>query len=76
MAKATASVGLDLAELDAEVAADPEGFEADILDNQTAHKLAGHWGVPLMVFEGEPFFGQDRIDLLAWRLAQRGLAGR
>jgi len=74
MAKAAACAGLDLAELDAEVAADPESFEAQIADNQAAHKQAGHWGVPLMVFEDEPFFGQDRIDLLAWRLTQRGLA--
>jgi len=34
---------------------------------------AGHWGVPLMVFEGEPFFGQDRVDALLWRMEQRGL---
>lgn len=26
-----------------------------------------------MVFQDEPFFGQDRIDLLAWRLGQEGL---
>jgi 2-hydroxychromene-2-carboxylate isomerase len=26
-----------------------------------------------MVFEGEPFFGQDRFDLLVWRLRQHGL---
>jgi hypothetical protein len=29
-----------------------------------------------MVFEGEPFFGQDRIDLLRWRMEQRGLRRR
>ena len=29
-----------------------------------------------VVFEGEPFFGQDRIDVLEWRLKQRGLAAR
>jgi hypothetical protein len=32
---------------------------------------AGHWGVPTLVFQGEPFFGQDRIDVLRWRLTQR-----
>jgi len=32
--------------------------------------------VPTMVFEGEPFFGQDRLDLLVWRLEQHGLARR
>jgi 2-hydroxychromene-2-carboxylate isomerase len=29
--------------------------------------------VPMMVFGGEPFFGQDRIDQLVWRLKQAGL---
>jgi hypothetical protein len=29
-----------------------------------------------MVFEDEPFFGQDRIDLLVWRMKQRGLRER
>ena len=27
-----------------------------------------------MVFEGEAFFGQDRIDLLEWRLGEAGVA--
>jgi 2-hydroxychromene-2-carboxylate isomerase len=27
-----------------------------------------------MVFEGEPFFGQDRFDQLVWRMGQKGLA--
>jgi len=30
--------------------------------------LKHHWGVPLMVLDEEPFFGQDRIDALLWRL--------
>jgi len=29
-----------------------------------------------MVFEGEPFFGQDRFDQLKWRLTQHGLTRR
>jgi hypothetical protein len=29
-----------------------------------------------MVFKDEPFFGQDRIDLLVWRLKQHGLRPR
>ena len=44
-----------------------------IEDNEAAQKAAGHWGVPLMVFNGEPFFGQDRIDMLVWRMSQHGL---
>ncbi len=35
-----------------------------------------HWGVPTMVFKGEPFFGQDKIELLRWRLEQHGLKSR
>ena len=45
-------------------------------DNQEAVEAAGHWVVPTMVFAGEPFFGQDRIDLLVWRLKQHGLRRR
>lgn len=33
---------------------------------------SGHWGVPLVVYDGEPFFGQDRIDVLRWRIQQEG----
>lgn len=44
--------------------------------NEQDQKTAGHWGVPLMVFDGEPFFGQDRFEMFLWRLRQRGLADR
>jgi len=47
-----------------------------IEQNQREHGVSGHWGVPTFVFEGEPFFGQDRIELLVWRLEQRGLRRR
>ena len=29
-----------------------------------------------MVYDGEPFFGQDRYDQLVWRMRQKGMAGR
>jgi len=44
--------------------------------NQAAQVEAGHSGVPLFAFRGEPFFGQDRFDLLVWRMRQAGLAPR
>jgi 2-hydroxychromene-2-carboxylate isomerase len=76
LAKATARAGLDLVTLDAEVARGTKHYD-DIIDaNQQALSEAGHWGVPTMVFDGEPFFGQDRIDLLVWRLNQHGLTPR
>lgn len=33
----------------------------------------GHWGVPVLVFEGEPFWGQDRITDVERALAGAGL---
>jgi 2-hydroxychromene-2-carboxylate isomerase len=76
LAKAAARAGLDLAELDAAIATDPAKYEAVIAENEEAHKGSGHWGVPTFVFQGEPFFGQDRIDMLIWRLEQHGLTAR
>jgi len=32
--------------------------------------------VPTFVFEKETFFGQDRIDLLIWRMESKGLTRR
>ncbi len=76
LAKATARAGLDLAELDEAAASETERLDAAIETNQADHEAAGHWGVPTCVFRGEPFFGQDRLDVLWWRLEQAGLEPR
>ncbi len=76
LAGAAARVGLDLAELDSEAEAEPEALDGEIAANQQALEAAGHWGVPTLVLEGEPFFGQDRIALAKWRMEQKGLARR
>lgn len=76
LAQASARAGLDLKELDAAIEADPDHHAAAIEANQEALTAAGHWGVPTLVFDGEPFFGQDRLDLLVWRLQQHGLKER
>lgn len=76
LAGAATRAGLDPAELDAEVAADADALDAEVAANQAALEAAGHWGVPTLVFEGEPFFGQDRIDVALWRLRQAGLRER
>ena len=73
---AAARAGFDLSALDAKIEADPDKYEAVIAENQKAHHDSGHWGVPTMAFEGEPFFGQDRLDVLLWRLKQNGLKER
>ena len=76
LADAAARAGVDLAELDAQAVAEQARVDARIAQNQADLEAAGHWGVPTMVFQGEPFFGQDRIDLLVWRMQQHGLAQR
>ncbi|WP_295635398.1 DsbA family protein [Novosphingobium sp.] len=76
LAQAAARAGLDLAEMDAVVSAEAERLNALIEASQTAQREGGHYGVPLMVFDGEPFFGQDRFDQLKWRMEQKGLARR
>jgi len=76
LARAAERAGLDYAELSAAVDGDPGRFAKMVEANQVDQRAAGHWGVPMMVFGGEPFFGQDRVDQLKWRMAQAGLARR
>lgn len=72
MAEAARRAGLDLASMDA-VIANPASHRAAVEESQEALAKAGHWGVPTFVFEGEPFFGEDRIDTLRWRLEKKGM---
>ena len=72
LAQAAQRAGLELAAMDAAIA-DPASHIAAIEENQQALTAAGHWGVPTFALEGEPFFGEDRIDTLRWRLGQMGL---
>lgn len=74
LAAAVTRAGLDLDEMDTAIAA--EDPMPQIAANQSALDASGHWGVPTMVFEGEPFFGQDRIDTLRWRLGKAVLSKR
>lgn len=76
LAEAARRAGLVLSHLESAVDAHHERFDATLAENDRALRGAGHWGVPTMVFENEPFFGQDRFDVLMWRLKQRGLASR
>ncbi len=76
LSRAAAAAGFDLAAMDKAIAADPDRYEKIIANNELDHAKSGHWGVPTFVFENEPFFGQDRIDLLVWRMESRGLTRR
>lgn len=76
LAQALASVGCDLAEMDAVQEAEAGRLDEVIKANEADQRLGGHYGVPLMVYQGEPFFGQDRYDQLVWRMQQQGMAAR
>lgn len=76
LARAAASAGLDLATLEQTVSENEAALDAEIAGNVAALEAAGHWGVPTLVFDGEPFFGQDRIEVALWRLRQKGLQPR
>jgi 2-hydroxychromene-2-carboxylate isomerase len=76
LASAAATAGFDLAAMDAAITANPDRYEQIIAENEKAHAASGHWGVPTFVFDNEPFFGQDRIELLIWRMEARGLTRR
>lgn len=71
LTKAASDAGLNLAEMEAAVVKGNHLEEVEA--NHAALDAAGHWGVPTMVLRGEPFFGQDRIDTLRWRLDKYGL---
>ena len=58
------------------MAGDADALDEEIAANQDALEAAGHWGVPTLVLDGEPFFGQDRVEMAIWRMGQKGLAKR
>lgn len=64
--------GLDFKLMEKEIV-NEESYLNEIQRNQKLLEEAGHWGVPTLVVDGEPFFGQDRIEILRWRLDQKGL---
>lgn len=76
LAQATQRAGLDLAQMDVLLDTDVDRLESVIDRNEQDHEAAGHWGVPTCVYKDEPFFGQDRLDVLMWRLEQEGLERR
>lgn len=71
-----AGAGFDLGALDARAQEQAAALDDEIAQHDVDLKNAGHWGVPTMVFDNEPFFGQDRVDQLIWRLKQHGLSKR
>jgi 2-hydroxychromene-2-carboxylate isomerase len=76
LTRALEAAGLDASATERAIAEDPASHDAEIAKNEADQRNAGHWGVPLFVFNDEPFFGQDRLDHLIWRMQQHGLRER
>lgn len=76
LTQAAARAGLDLAQMEAAIAANPMHYDEGLAHNHQMLRAVGHWGVPSMVFDQELFFGQDRFDVLVWRLKQAGMERR
>ncbi len=72
---AAGRAGLDLADMERTIAAGEAAGDhmGEIERNQQMLEAANHWGVPTFAFRGVPFFGEDRIDTLRWRLEEEGL---
>ncbi len=68
--QACSRAGLEWSALSAQAVARPGYYEQQLQANADALTTAGHWGVPTMVYGQETFFGQDRIDVLAWCIEQ------
>ncbi|MCK5365004.1 MAG: DsbA family protein, partial [Gammaproteobacteria bacterium] len=68
--------GLDYDKAIRYIQKNPKKIDSCWIDNSKGMAKAGHGGVPLMVFQGEPFFGGDRFDAFVWRLNQSGLTKR
>lgn len=70
LAGAAVAAGLDPVPLETSAATEADRLDATIHANEASQAAAGHWGVPLFVYRGEPFFGQDRLPDLLWRISQ------
>jgi 2-hydroxychromene-2-carboxylate isomerase len=61
---------------DCATALEDPGLRARVDADTAALEELGHWGVPVLVFERELFWGQDRIEDLQIALREAGLERR
>ena len=61
-------IGLDYDLMTKEIDKNPEIYDKILEQNSHALERSGHWGVPTLVLNKEPFFGQDRLDIFEWKL--------
>ena len=72
------AAGIDADKLIAAVKANTDKYDKMLEENADLQLQndAKHTGVPGFVFRNEPFFGQDRMAQLVWRMEQYGLRER
>ena len=76
--RAINAAGIDADKLFKDVEANGEKYDA-LANKHSEEQIQNdsrHEGVPNFVFRNEPFFGQDRMEMLIWRLKQYGLTER
>lgn len=69
LTKCVATCGLSESLIDQPDELTPDA-ERHFATNQQAMFDCGHWGVPMFSWRGEPFYGQDRLDQLRWRIQE------
>ena len=69
----TSKFGVDLYELKNDTELNEKEIVKEIKKNQEEQILAGHHGVPMTVYKGKFFFGQDRFNDLMTELRINGL---
>jgi 2-hydroxychromene-2-carboxylate isomerase len=72
--KAFANVGLDYSSLKRKTQLNENELIQQIKNNQEDQKIAGHHGVPLLVYKNQTFFGQDNFDACKELLIKDGLS--
>lgn len=75
LAKAATRAGLNFETMEAAIQTS-EPYDVVLSENHRALEECGHWGVPTFVYRGEPFFGQDRVETLRWRLDKTAVERR
>ena len=76
LAEAVAKAGLNLSDMEPILDQEGERLEAAVKQNREEQLAAGHWGAPLFDYNGEIFFGRDRVEDLVWFLKLNGLEAR
>ncbi len=74
--EAVNSIGMGFDAVIEDIQKNPEKYDAVWQKNADEHSKTGHGSVPIMTWNGEPFYGQDRFNQFFWRLRENGLTAR